>query len=265
MLHIISLGAGVQSTTMALMAAHGEIKPMPDCAIFADTQSEPRAVYDHLHWLCGKNVLPFPVKIVTVGSLFDQIGKQRPTGKYKHQPIPAFTRGNDGRPAPLNRSCTKDFKIVPIEREVRKMLGIYRKRSPTTPIVQQWIGISTDEAHRMKPSRNAWQENRWPLIEAHMSRGDCLLWLKHNGYPRPAKSSCTFCPYHSDKTWGAMKATDPEAWGQAVEIDRRLRDIWPDRADGIYLHRSLKPLDEIDFGSDQFEMFGNECEGVCGV
>jgi len=43
-LRVLSLGAGVQSTTLALMAAHGEIEP-PDCAIFADTQWEPRAVY----------------------------------------------------------------------------------------------------------------------------------------------------------------------------------------------------------------------------
>ena len=42
MKHIISLGAGVQSSTMALMAAHGEIGPMPDCAIFADTGAEPQ-------------------------------------------------------------------------------------------------------------------------------------------------------------------------------------------------------------------------------
>jgi len=34
-MNIISLGAGVQSSTMALMAAHGEITPMPDCAIRA--------------------------------------------------------------------------------------------------------------------------------------------------------------------------------------------------------------------------------------
>jgi hypothetical protein len=43
-LRVLSLGAGVQSTTMALLAAHGEIGPMPDCAIFADTGWEPRAV-----------------------------------------------------------------------------------------------------------------------------------------------------------------------------------------------------------------------------
>lgn len=41
-LRALSLGAGVQSTTMALMAAHGEIGPMPDCAIFADTGWEPK-------------------------------------------------------------------------------------------------------------------------------------------------------------------------------------------------------------------------------
>lgn len=60
-LRALSLGAGVQSTTMALMAAHGEIGPMPDCAIFADTGWEPKAVYDHLSWLMSPNVLPFPV------------------------------------------------------------------------------------------------------------------------------------------------------------------------------------------------------------
>jgi hypothetical protein len=50
-LRVLSLGAGVQSTTMALMAAHGEVGPMPDCAIFSDTGWEPNAVYQHLAWL----------------------------------------------------------------------------------------------------------------------------------------------------------------------------------------------------------------------
>jgi len=36
-IHIISLGAGVQSSTMSLMAAAGEITPMPTAAVFADT------------------------------------------------------------------------------------------------------------------------------------------------------------------------------------------------------------------------------------
>ncbi len=48
-LRVLSLGAGVQSTTLALMAAHGEIGPMPDCAIFADTGWEPLWHIDRLH------------------------------------------------------------------------------------------------------------------------------------------------------------------------------------------------------------------------
>ena len=68
-LRVLSLGAGVQSTTLALKAAHGEIGPMPDCAIFADTGWEPRAVYEHLAWLRSPNVLPFPVHIVSAGDL----------------------------------------------------------------------------------------------------------------------------------------------------------------------------------------------------
>ena len=59
-LRVLSLGAGVQSTTLALMAAHGEIDPMPDCAIFADTGWEPSAMQGHLAWLMSGNVLPFP-------------------------------------------------------------------------------------------------------------------------------------------------------------------------------------------------------------
>ena len=38
-LRILSLGAGVQSSTVALMIEKGEI-PMVDCAIFSDTQDE---------------------------------------------------------------------------------------------------------------------------------------------------------------------------------------------------------------------------------
>lgn len=40
-LTVISLGAGVQSSTMAIMAAKGDLPPV-DVAIFADTGNEPK-------------------------------------------------------------------------------------------------------------------------------------------------------------------------------------------------------------------------------
>ena len=49
-LRILNLGAGVQSTTLYLMSIEGLV-PAFDWAIFADTQEEPAAVYQHLEWL----------------------------------------------------------------------------------------------------------------------------------------------------------------------------------------------------------------------
>lgn len=54
-------------TTLVLMVAHGEIGPMPDCAIFADMGWRPKPVYEDLAWLRSSNVLPFPVHIVSPG------------------------------------------------------------------------------------------------------------------------------------------------------------------------------------------------------
>jgi len=264
-MNIISLGAGVQSSTMALMAAHGEITPMPDCAIFADTQAEPKAVYTWLDWL--EKQLPFPVHRVTEGSLYKIIGQERPTGKWRHMPIPAFVETPDGKGGLLNRSCTKDYKLTPLRRKVRQLLGIDGKRSPAEPVVTQWIGISTDEAQRMKPSRETWQVNRWPLIEHDISRMQCIEWMKSKGYATPPKSSCTFCPYHSRQQWMDMKK-DKDSWEQIVSVDTRIRDLWHGRAGKMFLHNSLKPIAEIVFERDedkQIDMFANECEGMCGV
>ena len=55
---ICSLGAGVQSSTLVLMAARGELTPMPDAAIFADTGAEPEGVYTWLDEL--EKEIPFP-------------------------------------------------------------------------------------------------------------------------------------------------------------------------------------------------------------
>ena len=51
LIRILSLGAGVQSSTMALMAEEGEFGVKPDAAIFADTGWEPSPVIEHLEWL----------------------------------------------------------------------------------------------------------------------------------------------------------------------------------------------------------------------
>ena len=271
-MNIISLGAGVQSSTMALMAAHGEITPMPDAAIFADTQAEPKAVMKWLDWLETK--LPFPVYRVTAGSLKNESLTLRHSkdgnGSYVRNVVPAFTINPDGTKGMLLRKCTADYKIAPLARKQRELMKAAGLKSLTS-----WIGISLDEAHRMKPSRVKYAQHRWPLIEKEMTRFHCLHWMKEHGYPQPPKSACTFCPYHSDAQWNELKTTDPIAFDEAVTFEREwnavvLTDKRPSQTKGVIrLHRSCLPLDKVDFRSaedaGQLSMFGNECEGMCGV
>lgn len=269
MLNVISLGAGVQSSTMALMAAKGLILPMPKCAIFADTGGEPKAVYEHLDWLVHQ--LPFVTHVVKRDNLKlkdECVRNARGEVEGKRTTIPAFTRGKDGRPAIITRQCTRDYKVDPINAYMRRLLG-YAPRERVKRNITQWFGITTDEAVRMKEPPEKWISGRWPLIENRMSRWDCIAWLKDNGFPVPPKSACTFCPYHSDEAWRKLKIDSPDEWSAVVAFDKAIRGGFMGNHGEIFLHRSLKPLDEVDLSTDeesgQPDLFGNECEGMCGV
>jgi len=265
--HIVSLGAGVQSSAMVLMAALGTLTPMPQAAIFADTGDEPTSVYMWLDWL--EKQLPFPVYRVrhpsglplSVASL--NVRKSA-GGKYytEHSP-PAFIVDAQGKTGILMRQCTQDFKLEVIRREIQRI----RNKRP----VIQWIGISLDEAHRMKPSRQAYITNIWPLIAQRLTRRQCLAWMESNGFPKPPRSACTFCPYHSNAEWQRLKTDEPEAFQAAVEYETKLQDTMK-QISGFrgtpFLHRSVKPISTVDFidaPNGQQDFFGNECEGMCGV
>lgn len=270
-LRVLSLGAGVQSTTLALMAAQGEIGPMPDCAIFADTGWEPQAVYRHLDWLRSPGRLPFPVYVVSAGNIRDGLIEGAKGGRWAS--IPAFTRTVKRNGCVsigmIRRQCTHDHKILPIRRKIRELLGLTRRRSPTFPVSEQWIGISLDEVMRMKPSFENWQINRWPLIERRMTRNDCLLWLSRHGYPLPPKSACIGCPFHSNDRWRHLRDTDPEGWADAVAVDRCIRTGFRGIRGEVFLHRDAVPLDQADLRTEadygQLDLWPNECEGICGV
>lgn len=259
--HILSLGGGVQSTTIALMASVGEITPLPTLAIFADTGSESEATYRHLSDLSGK--LAFPLQILQVGNLAEDSVQLRPSrhaGRFfVNSLIPAFFKAGDKRMM-QNRRCTSNYKIRPIRKAVRPFF--HRG-------VSQWIGISTDEAQRMKDSDVGYIVNRYPLIELGMSRTDCKQWLVDNGHNVPPKSSCVFCPFHNDAFWQSMKDEQPAEFQRAVLYERELQKAHyqahgEDRTP--YLHDSFQPLDKVTFSPvHRPDGFGNECSGHCGV
>ena len=270
-LRILSLGAGVQSSTLALKIKHGEI-PMVDAAIFADTKGEPKAVYTWLDWL--EKQLNYPVYRVVWRDLRQDIFDAS-VGKYKAFTAPFYTKNAEtGKKGLLRRQCTADYKIKPVVQKVREMLGLKwgEKRKKGTS-VEMIMGISIDEIFRMKTNRLKYITNVYPLIDEKLSREDCKKWMKDKGYPTPPRSACTFCPYHSTAEWLDIKK-NPEEWAAVVEMDKAIRNTekFKDGAkatkvnDELFLHRSCVPIDQVDFGKEdpQMDLFNSECEGYCG-
>lgn len=273
-LRVLSLGAGVQSSTLAFMIHKGEI-PMVDCAIFADTQAEPPKVYEWLEFI--KKTVSYPVHIVTWRNL-EQDVLDASQGKYQAFTIPFYTKNKETeQKGMLMRQCTADYKIKPVTKKVRELLG-YKKgeRVDLKEVkVEMLLGISTDELKRMRMNRLRYIDNQYPLInDFGMSRQDCIMWMKDNGYPMPTKSACYFCPFHSQSGWKEIKENDPKLFEKAVQMDKQIRDQEKYKTnnkhnDELYLHRSCEPLDkalEDDGQLDMFDGFDSICdEGMCGV
>ena len=247
---VLSLGAGVQSTVLALMAEHGyRGMQKPDFALFADTGWEPPDVYENLEWL--RTQISYEIKTVSNGNIRDHIlSGVNPEGR-QFIDIPVYLKDENGRKSVATRQCTRVFKMEPIYRELRKRLGIEKGQKASVDVqVSMWLGITTDEASRKSNSKRPWITNVYPLLDLDISRAQMMDWFQHH-YPRRRlpKSACVGCPYHTDAMWAELKQRNPESFQDAVFVDLALRALpqCSGRLKGKgYLHKSLQPLGEVN-------------------
>ena len=295
---ILSLGVGVQSSTIFLMSCYGEIEKI-DCAIFADPMWETKAVYEWFKFLKSEGE-KHGIEIHTVSSgnikedalvshVRAEFGKRAASMPYfvlgpeeirkrldigKKEKVRIISDSGEivtlRKLGMINRQCTYEYKIRPIQKLQRKLLG-YKPRQRIPPgSMETWKGISTDEKKRANMSDVRWIDFHYPLIEHGMSRGDCLLWFEKNGLPRPPRSACIGCPFKSNDEWRYLKDNSPEEWEDAVLFDRKIRDSGGGKLRGeVFIHSDRIPLDQVDLSnihdSGQLNFFDNECMGVCGV
>lgn len=284
----LSLGAGVQSSVLALLLSRQDTAlgslgyPQPDCAIFADTGWEPQYVYENLDWL--ETQLEYPLIRVSAGNIEKNLQKAHTVSGHQFVDVPFYLVNPDGSKGSVRRQCTTHYKINPIQTRIRSEAGGEpRHPFPKDKHVEMWIGISSDEILRMKPSRESWVSHRWPLIDLGWSRDDCLRWFAE-AYPdrHLSRSACVICPYRSDRNWLEMKQRDPRSFKEAVEFDNNLRNstrspIRKTLRGRPYLHDSRRPLRTVIAKLERaakmpdptirenHNPFNNECEGMCGV
>jgi len=258
-MNLLSYGAGLQSTALLHMSLQGDAEPL-DGVIFADTQYEPRWVYETVErsrQACQAAGVPF--HIVTASNIkTDALNTE-----HRFASMPLYTI-MDGQPGMLWRQCSYDYKIQPIRKLIRALMHCISRQEK----IILWLGISWDEAQRMKDSRVKYIVHRFPLVEKRLRRSDCEAYLQKHNIPVPLKSSCLCCPYHDDKYWTMLRRDSPNEFADVVEFERDLRANGRDAIKGnVFFHRSLIPLEHIEHfhGELQYDMFADECDGVCGT
>ena len=239
----LSWGCGVQSTAMAVMSELGDLEPV-DIVITADTGWERKATYEardfYADWLRNHGV---NVEILQTGNIL--------TDRNTHTDMPFWTASG----GPLRRQCTGEFKIHPIKRRVRELLGYDARNAPHPPAnsVEMWLGISLDEFTRMNQSTVKFIVNRYPLIEKLITRNDCIDYLEAHDLPVPVKSACIGCPYRAASGWIEMRDQAPDEFTDAVTFDRDIRN---QRArpglndDMVYVYKKAEPLASADLETD---------------
>ena len=245
----LSLGAGVQSSLLLILAAQGHL-PKIQFALFSDTGWEPKSVYTHLDRLEREVAAPAGIKVFRVSS--GNIRRDALDPDHRFSSMPLFIKNPDGGNGMTRRQCTGEYKIKPLQAKVRELLGYpYPARIPAGVFVEQWIGISRDEFHRAKDADVRYMRNRFPLLDLDLTREDCLRLLAENGFPDTPKSSCLGCPVHSDRQWRQIRDQSPEEWADVVSFDAAIR-AGSARANATgspllgsaYLHRSRLPVDQ---------------------
>jgi hypothetical protein len=224
-----SCGGGVDSAAIAVLICQGKL-PRPDYVVMTDNGYDASYTWDYvnqvlipnladvdveLHIICSQNYVD--VEIVSSGQVV----------------IPAYCQGKN-EVVKLNTHCSGKWKVTPVKR--------WMKEQGDGRCINS-IGIAADEARRAKESKLQWFQFRYPLCEFNLSRRDCKRLIEAAGWPIPLRSSCVMCPQHSDNQWLDLRDDYPEDFQRAVDIEREMHKTNP----GVFLHRSLKSLDCVEF------------------
>lgn len=256
-----SFGGGVQSTAVLCLAASGRVQY--DHFVFANVgnDSENPATLEYIQTYARPFAEAHNISLIEVqktnraGEL--QTLRQRIMTTPRSVPLPAWLPSG----AFGNRTCTFEFKI--------RVVGKWLKQHGATEEQKATVGIgfSTDEWRRASDSRIAWEKHEFPLLDLRLSRQDCRKIIIEAGLPIPPKSSCSFCPFHTLIEWERLLREEPNLFDQAVEVDYHIRNKRNELGkDGMYLHRSLHPLDKAVGLQYAFELNENDlpCDtGYC--
>ena len=140
---VLALGMGMQSTALYLMSSMGLFE-RADVAIFSDPMSEHPDTYKLVEWLlkwskeCADSI---PIHIVKTDLKKDLLKPKYYPNKdvYFYPSLPVYFNSKDGDDAMGMRTCTAKYKIEPVEKKVRELMGL--KKGQRVRPYEVWLNL----------------------------------------------------------------------------------------------------------------------------
>lgn len=216
-----SCGGGRQSAALGVLIVQGRV-PKPDIAVIVDTEREKSSTWNYYYSTLRPAMADIGVDLKRVyKSNFAKVDLYRNDDLL----IPAFT-AKTGTVGKFPTYCSNEWK----QRVVRRYL-----RSVGVKICDLYLGISINEADRVKDSGLKWLQHTYPLIDLGLSVSDCEEIVRQAGWPPASPSACWMCPNQNQPEWLAMSDDD---FHKAQAFERRIQERDP----FVYLTRTGVPL-----------------------
>ena len=255
-LKILSCGAGMQSTALALMSCenkkHGIVYPeipVYDLIVFCDMGWEPDWVYEQVEFIkkaCEDCGITF--KILETDLYGDYIEK---FGVRRVASIPFWSVDANGKKGKMRRQCTIDKKIVAIQKYVRYEILGYKFRQKCKKEDkgrhEMHIGLSKEEEHRVFESMNPMFVTKFPLVDMGLTRADNYKYILEEWGIETKASACSYCPFHRNYFFQHIKEHCPDCYKAVVNLDNVLEERQPGSQirSKLYISRSRKRIADL--------------------
>jgi len=198
---LLSFGAGVNSTAMAIMLINeGWRGPI----VFADTGCEWPETYCFMDYFEEEWLKPRGLEVTRLHGLPWQ-------RKNKGSSLIDYCEQACVVPLAAVRWCTVEWKVMPINRWATENLT-----------ERQLLGIAADESHRA-------QDHVRPLVDKHIDRKGCIAMIQAAGLNVPRKSGCYICPFQRDAVWHDLWKLHPDLFDRAMKLEESSKRTKQDR------------------------------------
>lgn len=264
-MRLLSCGAGMQSTALALIScankliqdgkadvfnfSYEERVPIYDAVIFCDLGLEPSWVYSQVKFVkeaCEWAKIPF---YILNSALYEDYNKN--FGNSRVVSIPFWSIDESGKKGKMMRNCTLDYKINIMQKFVREYLLGYSKGQRTKPedikAHEMHLGFSKEEERRCKENPHKMFINKFPLCDMGLTRADNYAYIKDIWGLETKASACCFCPFHTNYFFNYIKNNNREEYDKTIEFDQMLEEQQPNTKirSKLYISKSRKRITDL--------------------